>query len=307
MKDKARSIIKRKLVHIVFRTIVFWRLEPLFVFLSKQFPLFLKLVPLHTFYPAGTTRQTIRNEVLFDLDISDYMQWYLFIDGEDHSWKFASENILQNSLILDIGSNIGHFSLKLAMALSQRGVKNVEIHSFEPNPLVFELLKRNLSLNQTWCNQVKTHQLAVGSANSVVEFIFSMRNSGAGRMMAGTKGTTRVNVTRIDSFLQNIECKRKVSFIKIDVEGFEPEVFEGAWPVIEKHRPVIYFEYSPFLYNHRGIDAFGIIEKLESFNYSMVYEDRGQLIDVRKDIERFKSVYQTNVLATPQATSNQSR
>ena len=79
------------------------------------------------------------------------MQWYLFANISDNSWLYAY-NCLENKSrfnVIDIGSNIGAFTLKLAKKCYENK-KEFNIYSFEPNKHIFKTLENNIKLNKKY-------------------------------------------------------------------------------------------------------------------------------------------------------------
>lgn len=127
---------------------------------------------------------------------------------------------------LDIGANIGTHTLTLA-GLS------LEVHAFEPQRRVFEILSRNVARYEN----VTAHNLAADNA------------PGPARMKAPTKNVGATEMA-IDGIGENITCVRiddltfsaPVGFMKIDVEKHEMKALEGALETIQRDRPVIIME-----------------------------------------------------------------
>ena len=131
-------------------------------------------------------------------------------------------------LCLDIGANIGVISQ--ALVFSGR-----DVIAFEPQPEVFKLLTEN-------CPLVTCYNTAVGHEIGYAEMpkVYYSQKGNFGGLGIGDKsiyGTIKVPVTVIDDY--NF---KNVSFIKIDVEGFELEVLKGATKTITDNRPILYIE-----------------------------------------------------------------
>lgn len=101
--------IYTRLVHSIVR---FFRIENLCISLGRKKSFFLKALPLSSEYECGTFVTIKRNDVFFKVDRADYMQWYLYADLPDISWKKALVELKSNCVVLDIGANCGQFSLR---------------------------------------------------------------------------------------------------------------------------------------------------------------------------------------------------
>lgn len=140
--------------------------------------------------------------------------------------------IAENTVVYDIGSNIGYH----ASAFASRSNR---VYCFEANPQHYKLLRMNLQ-EEPRCT---LFNLAVSNAAGkiLVEEIDVTAIGNYGMARVGTKSGVEVAMASIDE-LVNSQQILPPGLIKIDVEGHEPGVFQGAAETIKKHLPVIYFE-----------------------------------------------------------------
>jgi FkbM family methyltransferase len=157
----------------------------------------------------------------------------LFIEGE----RFVLEaEILRELLspgmcVVDVGANIGYYALLFSSVVGPAG----KVTCLEPDPENLVELRHNLALNGL--SNVSLLPIAAGSRDSVV----SMRRGLNARVVA-EGGNLSVDVKRLDSL--GLE---RVDLIKLDVEGYECDVLEGARKLLEKHRPSLFVEVHPNL------------------------------------------------------------
>lgn len=141
--------------------------------------------------------------------------------------------------ILDVGANIGSHSIYFA-----RFFKTVQ--SFEPNPQLWPKFQRNIALNNL--RNVTLHTVGLGDRDGELPF-FNIANGNEG---LGTFSTAEqydqplskagAAVVRTgDAYLHEIGCSR-VDAIKIDVQGFEPQVLTGLRETLRRDRPVVWIE-----------------------------------------------------------------
>ena len=150
----------------------------------------------------------------------------------------------KDSLVLDIGANIGALSIPMAEAVGENGL----VISCEPQYLVHQLLVGNLALNQV--RNVLPLNVAVGREKGtmmVPDLLASdVRELNCGGLELGhehkTGKQTQVKQTQVITVDSLIQGDKEVSCIKIDVEGMEPEVLLGAMGTLIRHKPVVYFE-----------------------------------------------------------------
>jgi FkbM family methyltransferase len=158
---------------------------------------------------------------------------------------FISE--IENPLILDIGANLGAYSIPLAKSLQNKGGK---IIAFEPQRIVFYQLCANVILNRL--ENYYAINSAVGKSNGEIEMpeIDYENNANIGafsiekkyREFQGVEGSmkkfnTKVPLINLDSF----DIEKSPALIKIDVEGYEANVLKGMKKILN-YKPTIFFE-----------------------------------------------------------------
>jgi len=157
-------------------------------------------------------------------------------------------------VILDIGANIGWFSLVIASANP-----NVRVFAFEPNPDVAPLLEQNFKTNG-----VQGEILRQVISDRVGRVTFFQDRDDWASSLAERPGTSRaldVPSVTIDDFVSL--NKIRPSFLKIDVEGAEEEVFRGAQRTLLSCSPDLLFEISP---------SISSVERLRAILLSCGYE-----------------------------------
>ena len=143
---------------------------------------------------------------------------------------------------VDVGANVGVFTMALGIAVGASG----RILAFEPQPPLFEILKRNIARHGL--TRVEVHRAIVSDDDGNGEFLeieslpeAAKLNFGAlnvdSRILSGYGRMTPTPVRSIDSFGLD-----RCDFIKIDVEGGEASVLAGASKTINGHRPILSME-----------------------------------------------------------------
>lgn len=141
--------------------------------------------------------------------------------------------------ILDIGANVGTHALQFSRAFDQ-------VHSFEPNPLVFGRLQRNLAINDA--TNVTPHPLGLGAEpGSFQLYSPSSNNGGLGTLVATEQydiplePVATVQVEQGDALLAQRNIG-PIDAIKCDVQGFEISVLQGLQNTIRRDRPALWIE-----------------------------------------------------------------
>ncbi|HLP36097.1 FkbM family methyltransferase [Lacibacter sp.] len=169
----------------------------------------------------------------------DHIQKIIFQSREFYEIKtlaFLQLHFKQFHHVVDIGSNIGNHMLYYCSHLSAKTVI-----CFEPNTFNRNTLTKNVSLN--YLEKIVTvYPFAVGAENGKgVQSEFSLGNTGMNRVdKLNTEpiGTSDIiEIRSLDSF--NLQ---QIDFIKIDVEGFEADVLQGASATILRCKPVLMIE-----------------------------------------------------------------
>jgi FkbM family methyltransferase len=157
-----------------------------------------------------------------------------------HILNFMAVFLTRGCAVLDIGANIGAYSVPIAKAFP-----DVEVHAFEPGSLALSRLRRNLLLNGL--KNVRIHEVGVGSASETLEFhSYGLADLGLSSFIrSGRKGCLPeklpVEIVTLDDVCAGLE--RDITVIKIDVQGYEFHVLEGARSLINKKRPYILMEH----------------------------------------------------------------
>jgi len=186
---------------------------------------------------ALTTRQGLR---LWVPDVREPIAVQLAANGE---YEGANARLLGRWLqdggdFIDVGANIGSIALPVLRLAAVRHALLIE-----PEPLLAELLTRNLSEAKISNAQIK--QCLCGETNSLNTPFWAapLDHFGAGARGAQFHSTPATLPMRsLDSLVAELRLTQ-VRAIKVDVEGYEREVFEGAKHLLATQRPNILFEF----------------------------------------------------------------
>lgn len=173
---------------------------------------------------------------------------------------------------LDIGANIGYYSLLSARAVGLDGA----VHAFEPEPGNFELLSKNISANKL--KNIYPLNKAVSNKEEMKQLFLSAANYGAhsfaeGNVPLGVEGSVSVSTLRLDDYWRE-HGRGKIDFIKMDTQGAEGDILEGAEKVLEESSPVILMEFWPYGLRGFGREPQTVLSLLEKYGYVIrVFED----------------------------------
>jgi FkbM family methyltransferase len=167
-----------------------------------------------------------------DTHFSRWIEQAQRLDHDQPVLQKLAPYIEPGTTVLDIGAGLGtHTRFYL-----DRGGRVI---AFEPHPLQFECLIRN-------CPQAYCYPYAVGETDDEAWLFVEPDMAGSSRLVeqASDGLITKVKRIRIDDD-RLLTKSVSVSFMKIDVEGCEPEVLRGAKELIARDRPAIWMEVNP--------------------------------------------------------------
>jgi FkbM family methyltransferase len=177
-----------------------------------------------------------------------------FLAAQDHANGFGNLKEIVRSLpagstIFDVGANIGLSALTMAVVAPQ-----CNIICFEPSPTNFPYLKKNVDCFGS--NRITIHQIA---ASNKKQRLHLFDGSGSANWSGGWSHIVGENHSDKNWPVREIDAIRlddfegvPPAFMKIDVEGHEPEVMAGAKRIIETTRPLIYIEFNTWTLNAYG-------------------------------------------------------
>ncbi|MFO0826912.1 MAG: FkbM family methyltransferase [Phycisphaerales bacterium] len=137
--------------------------------------------------------------------------------------------------MLDVGANAGFHALTAALFFRR-------VVAFEPTPATASRLARSIELSGF--AHVGLERCALSNRDGEATFLIDAAHCGANRLgeaATGGRQPTRVPLRRLDSMMDSIS---DVDFIKIDVEGHECEVLEGARGIVARDRPTLVVEFN---------------------------------------------------------------
>ncbi|WP_198375985.1 FkbM family methyltransferase [Neoroseomonas rubea] len=137
--------------------------------------------------------------------------------------------IPRDAVIVDAGANIGNHTVFFAKICQAK-----EVHAFEPLRSVFAILQRNVALNAL--SNVRCHNLALGASEGRAE-LHSFPHVNIAASVFGAAADGAYPMASLDAL-----ALPKMDVLKIDVEGAQVPLLEGARHSIKRHRPLIWIE-----------------------------------------------------------------
>jgi FkbM family methyltransferase len=223
--------------------------------------------------------QVTRSGIRWDLDLSEVIDLSIYLTGyTEYSTVRAYRRLIRpGDVILDLGANIGGHTLQFASLAGPQG----KVLAFEPTEFAFRKLQSNILLNPRLSQRILASQimLVASPGDKVASRVCSswpltphgdQHELHAGRPMS----TTNSRASTLDDFL-TLTCVSKVDFIKIDVDGNEPDIFLGARALFSRCRPPMVMELAPHHFDEKGRDFDELIGILRGLNYAITDIETG--------------------------------
>ncbi len=213
-------------------------------------------------------------------------EWH-FLQGigkEDVTAEYIKPFLHPGCTFVDVGANVGYFTL-LASTLGARVV------AYEPTPSVFARLRENVDLNGF--HQAQLINAAVMDKPGTLSLHLSGDDPEANSLFGNDPSSVRVPAVTLDDDLAARGIDH-VDVLKIDAEGAEPFVLDGATRLLSSpNPPAILIEVNAFTLNCAGLQPSDILSRLEAHGYHHTEIESGL----------YKGSYCGNLFATRSASA----
>ncbi|MCP4914365.1 MAG: FkbM family methyltransferase [Oligoflexia bacterium] len=187
-------------------------------------------------------------KMILDMEDIGISRALLLFGSREEDHKYILEKELKPGMtVLDLGANVGYYALMECNLVGENGF----VYCLEPHPENYQQLLKNLELNNM-LDRVETYNYGGSNRDSLEKLYVSAKSNqhsfcdtrGEKNIanLQGNSETIDVQTVTISSFVKD---KKNIDFIRMDIEGFEVEVFEGMIPAIDEDpnfRPSVLFE-----------------------------------------------------------------
>jgi FkbM family methyltransferase len=146
------------------------------------------------------------------------------------------EWIANGDWVIDIGANVGHYTVRLSQLVGARG----RVLAFEPVPDTFELLTSNVAA--AGARNVSLFNAAVSAQTAAMGITMPLFNSGLTNYYMAALTSTDGDIEVLTIGLDSISLPRRIALVKIDVEGHELQALQGMEGLLRKDRPRLIVE-----------------------------------------------------------------
>jgi len=214
----------------------------------------------------------------FHLNPDDEVISEIMVDSG--TWEATETAVIRRLLrpgdtFIDIGANIGYYTVVASKVVGDAG----QVIAFDPDPVSFELLKRNVEEND--CKNVTLLQKALSSEPGTLKLFLNESNKGAHRIFdrSGEKEFVEVEAMRLDDYLE--AHSGEIQLIKIDTEGAEGLILMGMRETLRRHQEVnVLMEFAPKLLNDSSVGAREVLTEVSSLGFKILDIDEysGRLV-----------------------------
>jgi len=200
----------------------------------------------------------IRVEI--DLRYTSCRAIYFVCDPTSAAETILSKRLLQSSdTFVDVGANFGYFTLIGAKYAGR-------VFAFEPSPATYAHLQRNLHLNPALAAKVTSAMKGLAGQPGEMRLYRPTHNPGTASLQPLSGPDVVTEIVQIDT-LDRLLRQQPVHFIKIDVEGAELDVLQGARSILHNQRPLILVELFEPHQQRFGRSCQRIVDFLETYDY----------------------------------------
>jgi FkbM family methyltransferase len=212
-----------------------------------------------TFHKTATGNYYLPTDAKSDIVAQTIIQDGIF---EKEVVELAKKYIKKGTTVLDIGANFGQMSILFSEFVGGNG----EVHSFDADDFIYEVLKKNIEANSR--KNIITHFGAVHNKDNETlifpeqDFV-EFQSYGSYGIDYSTSTGRKVPTITIDS----LEIKEPISFIKIDIQGGDLQAMQGAVKTIQKNKMPIIFEYEYHFEDKFSMNFQQYVDFVASINY----------------------------------------
>jgi FkbM family methyltransferase len=243
--------------------------------------------------PAPVKKIISYSKSKIEVDTGHHNDWKIYYNGfyKSDVSRFILDKlpdfIGKNPACFDVGAGTGNLSILLAEICGDKG----RVVSVEVNPDVFKRLKIQIKLNNLQ-NKIIAVNKAISDTGGSVYFHFPKENSfnilNSRQLVNGESGGVSVESVRFFSLMKDIKIN-KADFIRIDIQGFEPNFFKDNEDILIRDNPVISLSVSSrlcFLAKNSVLDIYDFLTRLEYkiYRYKLFFNKYlGRFYEVKRE------------------------
>jgi len=216
---------------------------------------------------------------------------YMYLNPNDHvispyilnhrTWEYnetllAKKIINPGDIVYDCGANIGYFTLLYSKLVGSSG----RVFAFEPDPLNFKFLEKNVILNS--CENVTLVQKAVSKDSGSIDLYIDDYNRGDHRTYDSDSGLRSIKIESVSFDDHSITYNHTPQFIKMDIQGGEYHAFLGMAKMLDLDSPInLSLEYWPYAMKQQGLKPEKFLDFIKERGFSFYeIDEKAALIPI---------------------------
>ena len=235
-------------------------------------------------YQCQTTLSQARLKINCDLTQNIQRNIYFWGNYEPEYCEYWIKFARHSRVVFDIGANVGVYSL-LAAAVNPKA----SIHAFEPTPAIFDMLTKNIRLNDL--RNIHTNAVGVGSRSGRAILRECRGSNGANEGMNFVVNNALktddsdlpIPLTSLDDYCGEVKIDQ-IDIIKMDIEGGEYAALQGARKLLQEQAiKCIFLELTEWAANRSGHSTIDIKRILREAGYRIYQLDAGKLSEDKSE------------------------
>jgi FkbM family methyltransferase len=218
---------------------------------------------LKKFRPVRSVRRRFNGYIIshFKSDFVEIDDHKIFLDPTDSlrlslkgvyspfETEFVKKEIKKGDVVLDLGANIGYWTLVFARLVGNAG----KVFAFEPDPANFAILKKNVEING-YQNVVLEQKAVTNKTSKIKLYLAEEKNDNRIYDLIGNRKSIEVDAVSLDDYFKNRNMK--VDFIKMNIQGSEGLVVQSMTTLLQNANELkIMTEFAPNFLKDLGIES----------------------------------------------------
>jgi FkbM family methyltransferase len=213
----------------------------------------------------GQKVRAVVNDACFELNLNEVIQRKMFLDSyEPIETGWFRECVNKGDVIIDVGASFGHYTSLGASLVGTTG----RVFAFEPSPVASQVLLG--MIRDSGIDNIVLTRAAVGRANGAVDLFLPTTSYLHSPSIVNSDPTFvphRIPVVALDEF-EAIQPINEIKLMKIDVEGYEPDVLDGMERMLHaKKVQNIFCEFNSWWLERNGTTTERLLERFLDFGY----------------------------------------
>ncbi len=194
---------------------------------------------------------------------------------DEEEAMMVKNNIKRDEIVVDLGAHIGYYTLMMAKLVGQNG----KVFAFEPEPRNLKLLYKNIEVNSY--RNIEVVPKAVSDINGECTLFVGQESFGANKIFKPKKTDTqefeeiKTRTIRLDDYFEELGFLKKISFIKMDIEGSEVRALQGMKNILESNENLkIFTEINRDALEDNNSNFRNMLELLGKYNFKFYISNK---------------------------------